>query len=1058
MNGHFNGTKDAGFVPEENLEYDTIYTVTIKKGIHVKDSDESLQDDYTFRFQTEQRPSSRRYFHFSDDFYNFLPGSVPALEVYTQNDMSGREVPVEIYSYPDAESFMDALKNAHSRPYWAVNNDREAYDAGAETTASMNCTITEQEGDYWSRYYLILPSTLQEGYYLVSADIGGDKFYVPMQINNTSVYIMTASNKCLAWLNDGDTGRPISGALFRHESGVSAVSDSNGVAVFDAPRKTVDTAYDFFVIESGSKLPFVACVSDYSAIYYWNSDYSEPNVLDNYWAYMYLDRSVYLPQDTVNVWGIIKPRNGAAIGSEAVLELIGYSWSMPGSTEEPVITSQNIKLSPDGTFTGSLRISNFNTGGYTVRVRVGDTVLLSRYISVQDYTKPVYTLEANPDRKYMHAWETVSFDITASFFEGTPASGMKLNYNTVLDYNVYKSGVLTSDSKGKSSLSVNPVSASKEWRPQVLELTLVNSDAEEQQVRESQYVYVFPRDTMVEVNSGTKDGKGTISFTTSRIDISNLDAVLSGYPAVDEYRGKSVDIPVTAKLYERYYVREKTGYYYDHINKVRRDTYRYREVENLISEYSFTTVNGKHEVQYTAEKDKYYRLVIYAADSQGRPIETTEWIYNWETYYPYNTDKYTLSRSESYKVYKAGETARAEVRYNDSEPFAGENRRYLFVRLRSGIVDHTISENAVYEFPFERRFIPNISVKALCFDGTGIYNAGMITYGYDSSEKKLDISITPDRQSYKPGDEVKLTVDVKDRIGNPTAAEVNISIVDEAYFALYGHSANILAELYGRYVSSGFISEYLSYKPLQEDNPAGAEMGGEGGDTSVRKDFKDTALFTAVKTNSNGRAEITFRMPDNLTSWRVTCQAVTSDLQAGTKMINVSSKLPFFVDTIFNKVFLTGDSPSILVRANGEELPEGAEVDFKVTITAENGTEKTYTTKGTAKLHTEIGLGTLETGNYTIRVEGSYGSLRDAMERSFRVADSLLETSVTDFIPLSEGISLATDAKGLTTLTFFNEFVGALQRTAFVVLELGIAARPGACAEDCRQNAEKSLQ
>ena len=43
------------------------------------------------------------------------------------------------------------------------------------------------------------------------------------------------------------------------------------------------------------------------------------------------------------------------------------------------------------------------------------------------------------------------------------------------------------------------------------------------------------------------------------------------------------------------------------------------------------------------------------------------------------------------------------------------------------------------------------------------------------------------------------------------------------------------------------------------------------------------------------------------------------------------------------------------------------------------------------------------------------------MERSFRVADSLLETSVTDFIPLSEGISLATDAKGLTTLTFFNE-------------------------------------
>ena len=47
--------------------------------------------------------------------------------------------------------------------------------------------------------------------------------------------------------------------------------------------------------------------------------------------------------------------------------------------------------------------------------------------------------------------------------------------------------------------------------------------------------------------------------------------------------------------------------------------------------------------------------------------------------------------------------------------------------------------------------------------------------------------------------------------------------------------------------------------------------------------------------------------------------------------------------------------------------------------------------------------------------------MKDAMERSFRVANSLLETSVTDFIPLTEDMSMATDARGLTTLTFFNE-------------------------------------
>jgi hypothetical protein len=1015
--------KTLVFVPER-LEHGTIYTVTIKKGVRVTGSDETLQDDYTFKFQTERPPTTKKYFDFSQGFYNFLPGTVPALEVYTMQEMAGSEVPVEIYRFPDAESFLDAVRKANRMPYWALWNKSESYDASTleklEKIASVNCTISDYGGDYyWTRYFLVLPSTLQDGYYLAAVDIDGDKYYVPVQINSTSVYIMTASNKCLAWLNDTVTGKPLSGAVFRHESGASAVSDSNGLAVFDAPRKDNDTPYDFFIAEHGSKLPFVACVSNYSSIYYWSSD-TGFSATDNYWTYMYFDRSVYLPQDTVNVWGVVKPRSGAGIGNEAVLELVGYNWYMPGSSEPPVLASQDITLSPDGTFTGSFRISNYNPGGYSIRVRIGDNIMTSRYFSVQEYTKPVYTIDTVSDQKYMYEWETVNFDITSSFFEGTPVSGMKLDYTTLINYNIYNQGVLTCDSNGRASTSVKPVTDNKGWRPQTLEFRVINSEAEEQQIRESKYIYVFPRDTMVEVSSNVEDGKGTISFATSRIDLSKLKASGSGYPAVDDFRGESVDMQVTAKLYELYYEKVKTGSYYDNINKVRHDIYDYREVENLVNEYRFTTVDGKYEVQYASDRDKYYKLVINASDSQGRQIQETEWLYNWNAYDPYNTNKYVLSSGSSWK-FRTGETVTSEVKYNGNEPYDGQNRRYLFVRLRNGIYDYTVSENSVYEFPFESSLIPNLYLKALCFDGTGIYNAGMNTYAFDSAEKKLDISITPDKQSYRPGEDVKLSVDVKDSAGNPASAEVNISIVDEAYFALYNQSADILSSLYGVYISSGFISEYLSYEPLPGFGGAGAEMGGEGGDDSIRRDFKDTALFTAVKTNADGKAEATFRMPDNLTSWRVTCQAVTSDLRAGTEVINVSSKLPFFVDSIFNKVFMTGDSPSILVRANGEELPEGVEVHFKVTVIPEEGTEKTYTAKGISKIHSEIQLEALDAGNYTIRIEGTYGSMKDAMERSFRVANSLLETSVTDFIPLTEDMSMATDARGLTTLTFFNE-------------------------------------
>ena len=54
-------------------------------------------------------------------------------------------------------------------------------------------------------------------------------------------------------------------------------------------------------------------------------------------------------------------------------------------------------------------------------------------------------------------------------------------------------------------------------------LSLRNGEAEEQQTVEYQYINVFPKDTMVEVETKTENGIGTVSLTTSRIDLSDLD-------------------------------------------------------------------------------------------------------------------------------------------------------------------------------------------------------------------------------------------------------------------------------------------------------------------------------------------------------------------------------------------------------------------------------------------------------------------------------------------------------------------------------------------------------
>ncbi len=1012
--------KTAVFVPD-SLEKNTIYTVTLKKGITVKGSQDSLTEDYSFSFQTvisDTAESARKYFDFSDSLFSLSPQDTPALMVYAEDDIVDSEIPVVLYSYPDADAFLEELKKMtpDSHQWYLTDRNEVSYDpTKLQKAASFTGRVAQVMESYWSSNYLVLPTSLPEGYYLLEAEIDGDKYYTQLQINPLSVYIMKTGSETLAWLNDSVTGSPVSGAEFIQDSGKSVKSDKDGIAVLDVPN---DDSYTFFRIKPTSGYVFVARTGYSYRPYY---SYYSNTTTDNYWSYIYLDKDMFLPEDTVNVWGILKPRDGSSSEKEAVLELIRYNYYYHGDSEASVLTSQNVRLSPDGTYSGSLRLSNYNPGSYEVRLRIGDDIMQTRYLQVMEYTKPVYKIEIERDRDFMYAWENVNFDILTSFYEGTPVSGVELDYYYSVNGGAQENGILKSDDAGASSISMQPSTSEEGWKPITLHLDVSNSEAEEGQIRQGSYVTVFPKDTMIKTESKFEEQTATIDFQTNRIDLTMLEGKNPGYYSYDDYMGASVNIPVTVKLYERYYESRVTGNYYDYINKVTRNTYEYYEVNKQINEYSFNTVDGKHRIQFDTEKDKNYYAELYAADSQGRPIKETIYIYNWSFIYPYNSGTYTLTSKNMENSLELGETASAEVRYNGEQPLDNANHRYLFIGLQNGVLDHKASSDPVYSFNFNEALIPNMYLKAICFDGTNIYDTGIQEYWYDSSAKKLDISVKSDKDSYKPGDNVKLSFEVKDSNNKPINAELNISVVDEAFFAMAQQSVDLLSSIYGPRISSGILTEYFSYEPIGNAmDGAMAEMG-EGGDGYVRSDFKDSAAFTTVKADSMGKAEVNLKLPDNLTSWRVTYQAVSKDLHAGSGRINIASKIPFFVDTIFNKNFITGDNPSILLRSYGTQLAKSANVDYKVKLTKDDGSSKSFNASGAANKPVQVQLGSLTAGNYTILTEASDGSLKDALERTFKVSDSLLETSVTDYVSLSEDTTIANNAKGLTSVVFYGE-------------------------------------
>lgn len=1012
--------KTAVFVPDK-LDENTIYTVTIKKGITVKGSEDSLKEDYSFSFQTvipETTGSSKMYFDFSDSLFSISPQATPALKVYAQDEMIDMEVPVVLYSYPDSDAFIRELKKMtpDSHQWYLSNRNDISYDVTKlQKTASYTGRIANFLESYWSNNYLVLPTPVPEGYYLLEAEIDGDKYYTQLQVNPLSVYIMKTGKETLAWLNDSVTGNPVSGAEFTLDGGKSVRSDKDGMALLDVPN---DDSYTFFRIKPTSGPLFVARTAYSYQPYY--SHYSSAT-MDNYWSYVYLDKDMFLPEDTVNVWGILKPRDGSSSEKAAVLELVRYNYYYYGDSEASVLTSQNVRISPDGTYAGSLKLSNYNPGSYEVRLRVGDEIMQTRYLQVMEYTKPAYKIEIDRDRDFMYAWETVNFDILTSFYEGTPVSGIDLKYYYSVSRGAYNNGVLTSDDAGNSSISIQPYTSEEGWRPVTLHLDVRNSEAEEREIMQGSYVTVFPKDTMVRTESKIENQTATIDFQTNRIDLSKLEGINPGYYSYDDYAGASVNIPVTVRLYERYYESRITGNYYDYINKVTRNIYDYYEVNKQIDEYSFYTVDGKYQIQFGTQKDKHYYAEVYATDSQGRPIKETIYIYNWDYVYPYNSSTYMLTSKNNDNSLELGESASAEVKYNGDQPVDKTRLKYLFIRLQNGVLDYKASTDPVYSFSYDEKLIPNIYLKAICFDGTDIYDAGIQEYWYDSSAKNLDISVKPDKDSYKPGDSVKLSFEVKDSNNKPVSAEMNISVVDEAFFAMAQQSVDLLSSIYGPRISSGILTEYFSYVPTGNSNSGPMAEMGEGGDGYVRTDFKDSALFTTLKTDGTGKAEVSFKLPDNLTSWRVTYQAVSKDLYAGSGRINISSKIPFFVDTVFNKNFITGDNPSILLRSYGTQLAKNANVDYKVTLTKNDGTSKSFSASGPANKPVNVQLGALSAGSYTVKVEATDGSLKDAMERTFRVSDSLLETSVTDYISLSEDSVISSNTKGLTSVVFYGE-------------------------------------
>ena len=178
--------------------------------------------------------------------------------------------------------------------------------------------------------------------------------------------------------------------------------------------------------------------------------------------------------------------------------------------------------------------------------------------------------------------------------------------------------------------------------------------------------------------------------------------------------------------------------------------------------------------------------------------------------------------------------------------------RVFYTVLQDKVLDSGTYHTASQSLEVTEEWTPNVILAGAYFDGRHIYPIEEQIVSRDTTEKQLQIAVTPDREQVRPGETVTLNLKVTDWQGNPAQASACVGVVDESLFALMDQQVALLEQLYGN-VYYSYVSQNVSYKSyaLMEESAADAEKanpntagGSASYQTQMRQEFLDTALFS----------------------------------------------------------------------------------------------------------------------------------------------------------------------------------------------------------------------
>ncbi len=734
---------------------------------------------------------------------------------------------------------------------------------------------------------------------------------------------------------------------------------------------------------------------------------------------VFAERGIYRPGDTVHLKGIVRTRR------------LGRIQTPSGGTVQVAVKSSRgkevfqkaVRLTAFGTFSADVPVgADAPLGGYSISAAMPDgkeTLHLFGRFRVEEYRAPQFQVDVLAAEKQLAAGDPVNAQVMARYLFGgampeaavrwtvarasiqfEPPGNAGFAFGTLSwgwddeapgpTADVVATGAGETDATGVLAIAAGAAEATG-GRTFAYAIEAEVTDVSRQRIANRAQVTVHPASAYAGVR---RRGTGFAEAGKAQV----LEVVAA---APDGSRRAGMDVGVQVKRREWKWIRKKgVGGRWNVESEV---------VEEPAGGCKVETRETPVECQVKPPQPGLYVVEATLSDGKGRKQTTRFPFYavgpGWVSWQREETDRLDLVPDR--RRYEPGDVAKVLVKspWPEAEAVLTVEREGVLSSKRVRLSGAATT----LDVPVAEEHVPNVFVSVVAVRGRVAakeapgadadpgrpeVRVGYARLDVEKRSKRLSVAVQPDAAEKRPRQRVTVDLRVTDHRGAGAPAELTVWAVDEGVLRLTGYEPPDPVELVhpprGVSVMVGESLLHLVERRLYGEKgvSAGGGGGGDGSGSGFRSQFKTTVLFAPeVVADAEGRAKVTFDLPDNLTTYRIMAVAVSKGDRMGGGQSKVAVAKPLMALPALPRLARTGDrfEAGVVVHAPTGKVGE-VEVRAEATgLALEGDSTRRVSLDGGKPREVRFAFRASAPGEAVLRFAASGGGERDGVEQKIPV-------------------------------------------------------------------------